>query len=157
MKNKRHTGKTLLISLIISFFCFSLKAQDTYPKLILFKGDSLMAFNLNQSKKLIEINEENKSNKKLVVKLEEKINIQSEKDSLQKIEITELKRITSIQAHEIKIEAQSKNIFKVALTNKEQENKELVKKLNKQILKTKIASILGIGATAIVTTLYLLK
>jgi hypothetical protein len=157
MKNKKHIGKTLLISLIFILICFYSNAQGSYPKLILFKGDSLMAFSLNQSKKLIEINEENKLNKQLIIKLEEKINLHNTKDSLQEIEIIELKRITAIQAHEIKIESQSKNMLKVALNTKEQENTELVKKFNKQVLKTKIVSVLGIGATAVITTLYLLK
>ena len=157
MKNKKPTGKTLLISLIFILIYFYSNAQESYPKLILFKGDSLMAFSLNQSKKLIEINEENKLNKQLITKLEDKINLQLEKDSLQEIEIIELKRITAIQAHEIKIESQSKNILKIALNKKEEENINLGKKLNIQVLKTKIASIFGIGATAVITTLYLLK
>lgn len=146
-----------IINLILFLALLGTGYSQIYPKLICIGSDTLMAFTLNQNKKLIFTNEENKTNKLIISDLERKIRFHDSKDSAQKLELESLKKMYFKQREITLIETEAKKLYKKELSTSQENQQKLEKKLQRQKLVTKFTAIIGGVSTGLMGILYLLK
>jgi hypothetical protein len=137
------------LSIIFVILSISAYSQE-YPQLILIENDSCIVFTLDQSKTMIEWDiryDECKSNYEI---LTVETNIKDSIISNQLYQILEYQKIDSL-CQQINIE--NKGLISLY----EDETKVLKKQLTRQKRKTWLYSSLGLVATTVLTTLYIIK
>lgn len=137
--------KKLLIAFTFYFnmvMCFAQQKALEYPKTIIIKEDTLIAFTISQTKKLSLINEENKMNKNIISINDLEINKKEEIIIAQKVIISN---------YQSAIDNYKNIIDDIKIQNSLNEN--ITKGLKKEIRKQKIIKIVNTTVGFITTTL----